>query len=162
MQMNLIISLLLAAQGFYLPVPYVSQVENYCGPATLSMVAKYWEIEVSQHQIAERVKPFPKRGLTGKQMKELAADLGLRAFEFRATPLQVRQELQKGRPIIAAVDRRLSTVNHFVVIVGWDDSRDQWIVHDPASGSYRRVQARDFEKKWGKLGFWTLLLLPIR
>ena len=38
-----------ASPGFYVEVPYVHQVSNYCGPAVLVMVFDYWDHSVDQH-----------------------------------------------------------------------------------------------------------------
>ena len=35
-----------AQSGFYVEVPYVHQVRNYCGPAVLAMVFDYWDRSV--------------------------------------------------------------------------------------------------------------------
>ncbi len=150
------------AKGFYLEVPYVHQVHNYCGPAVLAMVFRYWERPIDQYQLAEEWSPFPKQGLSGAQMKESAEKHGFKAFSFSGDVERVSGYLQKGFPVIAAVDSSSITKssNHFLVLVGWDPSRQEWIVHDPAAGAYSRRAARDFERRWESLEHWSLIIVP--
>ena len=54
-----------SGRGFYLEVPYVRQVKNYCGPAALASVFRYWDRPADQHDLASRFKPFPGKGLSG-------------------------------------------------------------------------------------------------
>ena len=148
-------------KGFYLEVPYVHQVKNYCGPAALSMVLRFWDQSVDQYELAGHFDPFPSKGLSGAQMKELAARYGFSAYSFSGQTETLREHLGKGRPVIVALSSsRLLDFNHFVVLVGWDTVKQEWIVHDPADGPYRRRPARELTAKWGQLENWTLLVLP--
>ena len=72
-------------KGFYLDVPYVHQVKNYCGPEALAMVLRYWDLPVDQHELARYFRPFPRKGVSGAQLKELAAEYGFSAYSFPGT-----------------------------------------------------------------------------
>lgn len=151
-----------AAKGFYLELPHVYQVDNYCGPAVLAMVLQYWGRSIDQYQLAEHWTPFPKEGLSGAQLKEAAVKHGFKAYSFRGNIERVSGYLRKGMPVIAAVDSSsfARSSNHFVVLVGWDPAHRQWIVHDPAKGAYLRRRSRKFERRWAKLSFWSLVVVP--
>lgn len=144
--------------GFYVEVPYVHQVENYCGPATLAMVFRYWDRSADHHELASYFEPFPEKGLSGVQLKELARKNGFSAYSFLGHPEKIREHLRKGWPVIVALDLKRS--NHFVLVVGWDASRREWLVHDPAVGPYQRRSEDQFAKQWAKLDNWSLLVLP--
>lgn len=150
------------ARGFYLELPHVYQVDNYCGPAVLAMVLQYWGRSMDQHQLARHWTPFPKGGLSGAQLKETAVKHGFKAYSFAGNIKRVSKYLKKGIPVIAAVDSSgpANSSNHFVVLAGWDPTRQEWIVHDPAKGAYRRQRSRDFERRWAKLLHWSLVVAP--
>jgi len=147
--------------GFYLEVPYVRQVKNFCGPAVMASVFRYWEHPADQHLLAARFSPFPKKGLSGSQLKELAEDYQFEAYSFRGSKRVVQDHLRKGRPLIVALSSsRLLNLNHYVLLVGWDEKAQEWIVHDPAEAPYKRIKAGKFQDRWSELDNWTLLVLP--
>ncbi len=148
--------------GFYLEVPYVYQVEKYCGPAVLAMVFRYWDRPVDQYELAGNWSPFPKQGLSGAQLKASAVKYGFKTYSFSGDEERVREYLSKSIPVVVAVDSSSITKssNHFLLLVGWDASRQEWIVHDPATGAYSWRGARKFERKWAKLDHWTLIIVP--
>ncbi len=150
-----------ANRGFYVEVPYVHQIGNYCGPSALAMVMRYWGQPVDQYELAESFHPFPPRGLSGAQVKELAAGYQFAAYSFSGEREVLLEHLSKGRPLIVALSSSsLLNLNHYVVVVGWDSQERNWIVHDPADGPYRRLSEKRFLDRWTKLENWTLLVLP--
>lgn len=149
------------SEGFYIEVPYVHQVSNYCGPAVLTMVFRYWDYSTNQHEIAKEFIPFPGKGLNGEQLKQYATENGFSAFSFRGDRNNLIKHLRKGRPLIIAQGQSFPALtDHYIVVVGWISSSEEWIVHDPSDGSYKRRSAERLEAQWNKLDNWTLLVLP--
>jgi ABC-type bacteriocin/lantibiotic exporter with double-glycine peptidase domain len=149
------------SRGFYIETPFVYQVNNNCGPAALSMVFGYWGRKADQHELAARYAPFPEKGLSGAELKELATAYGFSAYSFSGKPDELREQLRSGRPVIVALHASgLLKLNHFVLVVGWDSSSREWIVQDPAGRAYQRYAAADFDQRWRKLGNWALLVVP--
>ena len=149
------------AKGFFLEVPYVRQAENYCGPAVLAMLLRYWKHPADHHELAGRFQPFPKKGLSGLELKNLATAEGFRAYSFAGETPEMLEHLRQGRPLITVIDPSiLTTNNHYVVLVGWDESRQEWIVHDPVKGPYQRRPAAEMERQRSRLENWTLLVIP--
>ena len=125
------------------------------------MVLRFWDRCVDQLELAGHFHPFPRKGLSGAQLKELAARYGFSAYSFSGRSETVREHLEKGRPLIVALSPAASAgFNHFVVLVGWDASKRAWIVHDPAEGPYQRRSAKQLAGQWDRLQNWTLLLVP--
>lgn len=148
-------------KGFYIEVPYVHQVGNYCGPAALAMVLRYWDQPTDQYELANAFRPFPSKGLSGVQLKELAARYKFTAHSFSGNSEMILDHLREGRPLIVAMSSsRLLNLNHYVVLVGWDAEKRSWIVHDPTDGPYRRLSEKKFIDRWNKLENWTLMVLP--
>lgn len=147
--------------GFYLEIPYAQQIKNYCGPASLEMVFRHWNQPTDQHELASHFVPFPSKGLSGAQLKKLAVRYGFDAYSFTGDSKLLKEHLQKGRPLVVALESSgLLNRNHFVVLVGWDESKQDWLVHDPAKGPYQRYSAKKFGKQWRQLENWTLLVIP--
>jgi len=150
-----------SGNGFYLEVPFVRQVKNYCGPAALASVFRYWKQPADQYELAAEFRPFPGKGLSGSQLKELAAKNNFVAYSFSGSTEVVLEHLRKGRPLIVALSSsKLLNLNHYVVLVGWDETKQEWIVHDPVDGPYQRLAAKKLSDKWSELDNWTLLVLP--
>ncbi len=126
------------------------------------MVFGYWDRPTDQYELAGEWSPFPKQGLSAAQLKASAEKHGFKAFSFSGDVERVSGYLQKGFPVIAAVDSSSITKssNHFLVLVGWDPARQEWIVHDPAASAYSRRAARDFERRWETLEHWSLIIVP--
>lgn len=150
------------AKGFFLEVPYVRQAENYCGPAVLAMLLRYWKHPADHRELAGRFQPFPKKGLSGLELKRLATAEGFQAYSFAGDAAEILDHLRQGRPLITVIDPSiLTTNNHYVVLVGWDESRREWIVHDPVKGPYQRRPAGEMARQRSRLENWTLLVLPV-
>jgi hypothetical protein len=148
-------------EGFYLDIPYVHQASNYCGPAVLAMVFRYWDHSADQHDIAGKFVTFPRKGLSGEQLKQCANENGFTAFSFKGDRDNLIKHLRQGRPLIIALGPSFPAfTNHYVVVVGWIPSSEEWIIHDPSSGPYQRRSARRLGDQWSKLENWTLLVLP--
>jgi ABC-type bacteriocin/lantibiotic exporter with double-glycine peptidase domain len=148
-------------RGFYIETPFVHQADNYCGPAALSMVLRYWGRDANQYELAARYTPFPEKGLSGTELKETAAAYGFSVYSFSGEAEEIQRRLRNGQPVIVALhSSRVSRMNHFVVVVGWDSGSREWIVQDPAGKAYQRYTADDFAQRWAKVDNWSLLVLP--
>ena len=83
------------------------------------------------------------------------------AHSFSGSSEVILDHLSKGRPLIVALSSsRLLNQNHYLVVVGWEAQKRNWIVHDPADGAYRRLSEKKFLDRWTELKNWTLLVLP--
>jgi hypothetical protein len=154
-----VLSVLLLASAVPLAVPFVPQEKDTCGAAALAMVMGYWGLEVPHREIAGALVEDELRGIRGSRLAEFARGKGMTAVAFAGDPVALREQLAKGRPLVVAIDAGRGRL-HDVVVVGFDDERDEAIVHDPAKGRGRRIGAGELERKWAKSGYWTLLCTP--
>jgi ABC-type bacteriocin/lantibiotic exporter with double-glycine peptidase domain len=150
---------LLLSGAVSLAVPFVPQEEGTCGAAALAMVMRYWQVPVSQDEIAAELYEQQLDGIRGSRLVEFARRRGLRAIAYEGDLAHLRSFLSKGRPVVVGwkVGRNRF---HDVVVVGLDDVRGEAIVHDPAMGPSRRVAFKAFEKRWAASGHWALLVMP--
>jgi hypothetical protein len=154
-----VLSVLLLASAVPLAVPFVPQEKDTCGAAALAMVMGYWGREVPHREIAGALVEDELRGIRGSRLVEFARGRGMTAVAFAGDLVTLRDQLAKGRPLVVAIDAGRGRL-HDVVVVGFDDERDEAIVHDPARGRGRRIGAGELERKWAKSGYWTLLCTP--
>ena len=157
----------LAAEGsgLWLDVPFVGQVENGCGSATLSMTMQYWMRHGAQAdpedadaaRIQSQLYSAGTRGIRASDMQRYLEDHGFRAVVFRGAWDDVREQLGKGRPLIAGI-RTAGDSLHYVVVAGLSERTVE--VNDPADRKLRKIDRAAFEKKWRATGNWTLLAVP--
>ena len=149
-------ALLLASM---LSVPYLAQQKDTCAAASLAMVLRYWDADVSQDDIAAELLQPELHGILGSRLEAFARSRGFAAIAYAGDMPQLRDYLAKGRPLIVAWKIGRDQF-HNVVATGFDEGTGDVVVNDPAVGSGRRVSSRDFEKRWAGAGHWTLLVLP--
>jgi len=150
-----LLPLVLAAGS--LAVPFVSQHEDTCGAASLTMVMRYWGEDVAQEDVVRALVHPELRGIAGSRLAEFARNRGFEAVAFRGDMAHLREFVGKGRPLIVAWHVR-GSLYHDVVVIGFDDKRRAVLVNDPAAGASRGVGVDRFEKRWAGAGYWTLLV----
>jgi ABC-type bacteriocin/lantibiotic exporter with double-glycine peptidase domain len=150
-------ALLLASTA--LSVPYVPQQKDTCAAASLAMVLRYWNADVSHDDIAAELLQPQLHGILGSRLEAFARERGFTAIAYAGDMPQLRDYLEKGRPLIVAWKVGRGQY-HNVVVIGFDGTTGEVVVNDPAVGAGRTVAVSDFEKRWAGAGHWTLLVLP--
>jgi uncharacterized protein YvpB len=86
---------------------------------------------------------------------------GFQTFAFAGKWDDLKQHLEKGRPLIAALKpSALESSLHFVVVVGIDPAEGVVYLNDAAQRKLLKQDRTNFEKQWSAVGNWTLLALP--
>jgi len=141
-----------------LDVPFVAQGKDTCAAASLAMVLRYWDAPASHDTIAAALVRPELHGAPGSRLQAFARERGLTAIAYAGDARQLREMVEKGRPLIVAWQMAHGRF-HNVVVVGVDPAGDL-MVNDPAVGAGRTVPAAEFEKRWVGAGHWTLLVQP--
>lgn len=144
-----------------LDVPYVHQSKDTCGAAALAMVLQYYGVAVTHDEVAGQLLQPELRGIAGSRLAEFASSRGMTAVAHAGDVDHLRNHVDKGRPMIVAWAMGRGRY-HDVVVIGFDDARRRVIVHDPARGAARAIDARTFARRWAGAGHWTLLVTPPR
>ena len=86
---------------------------------------------------------------------------GFRTFTFKGEQADLKQHLEKGRPLMVAL-KPLPRDNslHYVVVTGLDWENRVVMVNDPAQRKLLKLNQSNFEQEWSATGKWTLLALP--
>jgi ABC-type bacteriocin/lantibiotic exporter with double-glycine peptidase domain len=148
---------LVLALAAVLEVPFVAQEKDTCGPAALAMVLRFWGQAATHDELAAELGARELKGVAGSRLAEAARSRGLTAVAYEGDAAQLRDYVEKGRPLIVAWDKGRGRF-HNVVVTGFEG--EDVVVNDPAEGASRRVKAGDFEKRWSGAGHWTLLVMP--
>ena len=149
-------------RGRYLAgVPFIAQADNYCGPASLAMVLRYWGEAIDQAEIGREVYLESVKGTLTLDLEFAARRRGYRAESFRGTLEQVKAEIDRGHPPIVFQDQGIGPLAfpHFFVVIGYDDTRGLIVAHSGVTEN-RLIAYREFLWTWGKRGNWTLRVLP--
>jgi ABC-type bacteriocin/lantibiotic exporter with double-glycine peptidase domain len=85
---------------------------------------------------------------------------GYATFAFAGDWSDLKQHLEKGRPLIAALKPGSMVPLHYVVVVGLDQERQLVLLNDPAQRKLLKEDRSRFEQEWKGAGRWTLLALP--
>lgn len=141
-----------------LQVPLVKQSYMRCLVASVSMVLKYWDYEISPEQIGERV-PVYRDGTSGRDLAEFVQKIGFNGFLIQPPFEDLLDHLAKGRPLIVSLPEG-GSMRHAMVLVGYNLDSGLVFLNDPASGKCITKGLSLFRQKWEKGKCWTFLIVP--
>jgi ABC-type bacteriocin/lantibiotic exporter with double-glycine peptidase domain len=163
-------AVLLAADpsGIWLDVPFVKQEKDGCGAASIAMVMQYWQLQrgrlgnltVGIEQIQRALHSDTAHGIYASDMERYFRQNGYTTFAYAGDWSDLKQHLEKGRPLIAALKPGSMAPLHYVVVAGLDQERQIVLVNDPAQRKLLKEDRARFEQEWKAAGRWTLLALP--
>jgi predicted double-glycine peptidase len=158
-----------SAPGVILDVPFIAQPKNGCGAASIAMVIEYWErggaaahSDRANVQVIQRAL-YSKRakGIFASAMEQYLDQAGYRTFAIRGNWSDLRENLEKGRPLIVGLaPQGPHDPLHYVVMAGIDWQNDWVFVNEPAQRKLLKMGRAQFEKQWAVTGNWTLLAVP--
>lgn len=160
---------LLAAEkpGVWLDVPFVKQEKDGCGAASIAMVMEYWlkqrtgtEASADPAAIQRALYSKEGRGIYASDLQRYFQEHGFRTFAFQGTWDNLKQHLEKGRPLIVALKPQRNADLHYVVVAGLDWEQNIVLVNDPAERKLLKQERSSFERQWSTAGKWTLLAVP--
>ncbi|HEX6732143.1 MAG TPA: C39 family peptidase [Pyrinomonadaceae bacterium] len=157
-----------ASSGLWIDVPFVKQEKNGCGAASIAMVMQYWLKQqgrssdgVDPTQIHRSLYVSTAEGVYASAMERYFQEHQFRTFAFRGEWDDLREHLQKGRPLIVALKPSGGDSSlHYVVVAGMDWEQELLLLNDPARRKLIKQDRAGFEKQWSAAGKWTLLALP--
>jgi ABC-type bacteriocin/lantibiotic exporter with double-glycine peptidase domain len=145
-------------------VPVVRQTTpTNCGAASMSMVLGYWGTPVSLEEMASELPATTGDGtFRAGELRDFARARGLNAFVIAGDMKDIRQQLERKRPLLVGIVQRTGLnkgIAHYVVIVGYDAGRDLVVMLDPARG-WRENSVDGFMKEWEGSGRLALVAFP--
>jgi predicted double-glycine peptidase len=152
--------------GVWLDVPFVKQEKDGCGAASIAMVMQYWQAQQGQKpnntsdatQIQRALYSAKAHGIYASDMERYFQEKGFRTFTIRGEWEDLKQHLDKGRPLIVALKPASGGASHYVVVTGV--ASGIVMVNDPAQRKLLHQDRPSFEREWSTAEKWTLLALP--
>ncbi|MBS1839671.1 MAG: C39 family peptidase [Acidobacteria bacterium] len=157
-----------AGSGLWLDVPFIHQEKEGCGSAALAMVLQYWSGKgvavaaerMDAEKIQQQLHSKEARGIQASEMERYLRDAGFSVFVIAGEWKDLAAHIEKGRPLIAAIQPKDKASLHYVVVVGVDGEREAVLLNDPERGKLFRVERSEFETEWHRTDNWTLLAVP--
>lgn len=158
------------APGVMLDVPFVAQPRNGCGAASIAMVMQYWQrggahsaqpglanVAAIQRELYSK----KAKGILASAVERYFREAGYRTFAIQGRWDDLRENLEKGRPLIVGLaPEGPRDPLHYVVVAGMDWENNWVFVNDPARRKLLKMGRSEFEKQWAATQDWTLLAVP--
>ncbi len=141
-------------------VPFIRQHRFFCGPAAIAVVERFNGRNVDQSEIADQVFAESINATLTLDIHLYAKDQNLWSQEV-ASPDGIKAWIRKGVPVLALLQAGppIARQHHFIVLIGFDDSRRHFITHD-AFLANRIISYRKFSKQWSRARRWALVMAP--
>jgi len=150
-------------------VPIYHQPYMDCGPTSLRMVLNFYGKNLSQEEVGKA-----RRGrlTSSSDMESYPRSLGFEVYSFYDSKKEeMRYFLAQGYPLIAigvvppdwSKGTRYSGEGHYVVLVGYDNSKNMFRVHDPNGGKRLEIPYdifKDFHRSHPTRSNYVLCIYP--
>jgi len=153
----------------WLDVPFFKQEKDGCGAASIAMVMQYWlrqqnktaDKSADPVEIQRILYSSKEHGIRASDLERYFQQHGFQTFTFTGKWDDLKQHLEKGRPLLVALKPSvLERQLHYVVVVGVDTAQNIVYMNDAAQRKLLKQGRAGFEKQWSATGQWTLLALP--
>ena len=142
------------------------QKPNNCGPATLAVNMSYYGWKGTQDDVAAVLKPGDKD--KNVRWDELVYFVKTQAgwldatFRVAGTPDIVKRFVANGYPVIVEKGFmvRSGWVGHYVLVTGYDDPAQTWLVQDVTNGPDQRISYAALDKEWQQFNRLFILVYP--
>src|SRR3990172_9444029 len=144
------------------------QTFNNCGPASLSMTIRYFDINVSQYDLGDQLRPYQvasgdndDKSTTLPEMAKKAEEYGLIAYHRPAGNIEtLKQFINMGVPVITRTWTKVNEdIGHFRVVKGYDDSKKIIIQDDSLQGANREYSYDEFNQLWSKFNYEYMVVV---
>lgn len=143
------------------------QTFNNCGPATLSMVLSFYDIQKSQKELAEEMRPYqhPKgdnddKTIFPNEFVSWVEKFGLKAVYYPNGSIQlIKLFIANGIPVVVKTWLRPNEdIGHFRIIRGFDEKAQVFIEDDSYFGPDRRISYFQFMEMWQPFNYGYILV----
>ncbi|MFN3167226.1 MAG: tetratricopeptide repeat protein [Phycisphaeraceae bacterium] len=138
-----------------LDLPFIRQHYRTCAPATLAMIARFWDRPAEHMEIADAI-CFD--GTPYHAERQWAEEAGYLVAEFTVDFASTKALIDRGVPFT------FSTVEpgngHLQAVVGYDQTRNTLLLRDPFYPTTGEVLAESLEERYGPYGPRGMLLVP--
>lgn len=139
-------------------VPFVPQDDYQCGPAALAMALAAGGVQADVDALTAQVYVPARQGSLQPEMLAAARRHGRLAVELPPRLDAVLAEVAGGLPVIVLQNLSLpaAPVWHYAVVIGFDLTRDEIVLHSGRTES-QRLPLAVFERTWARSGHWAMV-----
>ena len=135
--------------------------ENICLPLVITVVSKYWGIDLPLSEAKEIAKKYPNmKGSIMIEGIELAERHGLGSLILNSTVKELKKIIDMGIPPIVILPGIHETVQHASIISGYDDAERTIIHYLPQADIVGVIPEKKFDQQWAEDGKLMLLVAP--
>ncbi len=140
-------------------VPFVKQEDNFCGPAAMVSILKFYGQDITQEEVAKEVYTPKLKGALISDMENFADEMGYNTMTTNGNQNLLVSLIDEGIPPIVLVDRGqwLVTAPHYYVVYGYNKSRNTLILHTGYEGN-QEIEFSEFDGQWKKMNRLTLIV----
>ena len=140
-------------------VPFVKQKDNFCGPAAMVSIFKFYGQDITQEEVAKEVYTPKLKGALISDMENFADKMGYNTMTTNGDQNLLVSLIDEGIPPIVLVDRGkwIVTVPHYYVVYGYNKSRNTFILHTGYEGN-QEIEFSEFDGQWKKMNRLTLIV----
>jgi len=148
---------------------HVFQTFNNCGPAALSMVLRFYDIDVSQEELGLSIRPYQNtlginddKSVTLAELAEKSKEYGLVPYHRPNGNIEIIKNLiNYDMPILTRTWTKVNEdIGHYRVVKGYDENTKEVIQDDSLQGKDLRYSYDEFNALWEKFNFEYLVLVP--
>jgi tetratricopeptide (TPR) repeat protein len=135
--------------------------ENICLPLVITVVSKYWGIDLPLSEAKEIAKKYPNmKGSIMIEGIELAERHGLASLIINSSIKELKKITDMGIPPIVILPGIRDTVQHASVISGYDETEKTIIHYFPQPDTVGAIPEKKFDQQWEEDGRLMLLIAP--
>jgi hypothetical protein len=135
--------------------------ENTCLPLVVTVVSKYWGVDLPFSEAKEISKKYPNmKGSIMIEGIELAERHGLSSLILSSSVKELKKIIDTGIPPIVILPGVQDTVQHASVISGYDETERTIIHYFPQPDTIGVIPEKKFDQQWSEDGRLLLLIAP--
>ncbi len=152
---------LLPGQAYVTGVPFHSQRDYQCGPASLAMALNASGVEVSVDQLIPQVFVPGREGSVQPEMMATVRRHQRIGYPLDGSFDALLSEVSAGYPVVVLQNLSLPLwpMWHYAVVIGYDRQREQLILHSGEQSRQVTGMGR-FDATWARSGRWAMVALP--
>jgi len=148
---------------------HLYQSFNNCGPASLSMLLSYFDIDVSQAKLGDELRPVQHaegdnddKSVTLSELAKKAEEYSLAAYHRPAGNIElVKRFISYDIPVLTRTWLKPNEdIGHYRIVRGYNEDRGVLIQDDSLQGKNRRYSYDEFFTLWEPFNYEFLVLVP--
>lgn len=138
-------------------IPYVKQHGPQCAAASLSMVLSYYKQDIDQDDIYSAIKS-DYAGAQSHDIVNYPRSLSYKTYGYIGNLEDLKQKIDQGIPVLVFLSP--FGFGHVVVVIGYDESKHQIVMHDPTVANNHAVGYDEFLEEWRQSGNECAIVVP--